>query len=122
MNRSCRAAVALLAGILLLGGCSGSDGGNDATSVDVAGRPSEKAIAAAIKDGMSGLGVSPSQADCAAQLAVDSDMSDEAIARYLAPDDPSFDDDYVFTPADSAAFDELLASLQSECGFVQPGG
>lgn len=126
MNGSLRLAVVLAVAVLALAGCSGGDGEGDGRSdagpVDGAGRPSEEAIAAAIEDGMSGLGVAPSEADCAARLAVDSDMSDEAIARYLSPDDPDFDDDYTFTARDSAAFDELLASLTSECGYVQPGG
>ncbi|MFI5425727.1 hypothetical protein [Aeromicrobium sp. UC242_57] len=51
-------------------------------------------------------------------------MSDQAIGRYLPEDHPLYvdADDYAFTEADEQGFDELLAGLKSECGYVQPGG
>lgn len=119
------AASALAAGIVWLGGCAGGDGGG-AAGGDVLGgdRPDADSIAAAIQNGQSGLGVAPTQADCAARLVVDSGMSDEAIGRYVGEGGPGYvdPDDYSFTQADRVAFDELLVALDSECGVQQAAG
>ena len=108
--------------IVLLTGCAGGGGGGkDAV---LGGRPSADAIASAIEDGVSGLGVAPTQADCAAKLVVSSDMSDEAIARYVGEGNPGYvdPDDYAFTQSDRDAFDELGRALGSECGVQQGAG
>ena len=106
--------------IVLLTGCAGGDGG----SADLGGRPSADAIASAIEDGVSGLGASPTQADCAAKLVVESDMSDAAIGRYVGEGEPGYvdPDDYAFTQSDRDAFDELSRALASECDVQQGAG
>ena len=112
--------------IVLLTGCAGGDGGGGAGGKDggSGGRPSADAIASAIEDGVSGLGAAPTQADCAARQVVDSDMSDEAIGRYVGEGEPGYvdPDDYAFTQSDREAFDELGRALGSECGVQQGAG
>ena len=111
--------------IVLLAGCAGGDGGGGGgKDAGLGGRPSADAIASAIEDGVSGLGVAPTQADCAAKLVVSSDMSDEAIGRYVGEGNPGYvdPDDYAFTQSDRDAFDELGRALGSECGVQQGAG
>lgn len=107
----------LLAAVLLTAGCAGGDGGGA-----LGGRPSADRIASSIEDGTSGLGVPPSQADCAAEIVVGSDMSDKVVAGYLPPDDPGYVADPEFTDVDRAAFQQVLADLEAECGFQQAAG
>lgn len=106
--------------IVLLTGCAGGDGGG----ADVDGRPSADDIAASIEGGTSGLGVAPSQADCAAKVVVDSDMSDGAIAGYLPPDHPRYRElpDGRLSDSDRMAFDEVVAALETECGLQLGAG
>ena len=120
MTVTMRGTAILISAVLLLAGCGGGDGGGLPGST----RPSAEDIATSIKGGASGIGVGPDMADCAASLVVDSQMSDQAIGRYLEPDHPLYvdGDDYAFTAEDSQAFDDFVAALKSECGYVQPGG
>jgi len=78
-------------------------------------RPSASDLTAAIRSGESGIGVSADQAPCVATLMVDSDLSDEALRRYVALEDQEFDD------ADRAAFQAFMSRLK-ECGVTLPGG
>lgn len=101
--------LAVVAALVVLAGCGG---GSDQPGAD---RPSADELADAIRGGSSGLGVAADDADCVAQVVVDSHMSDQALQRYLGGPDDDFDE------ADSQAFDEVLGQLESECG-VSPGG
>lgn len=113
-------AVVLTTAIVSLGACAGGDGGGAA----LGGRPSADEIAQSITDGMSGLGVAPSQADCAAKVVVDSELSDDAVAGYLPPDDPAYREspDGRLSDSDRIAFQQVVAELEARCGLQQAAG